>query len=51
MFIIGKTNQESSKGIGWNESSGCFWDPVGNGFLVCVEKRKKKNGIKYRTSS
>ena len=51
MFNRGKTNQESSKEIGWNGSSGCFWDPVGNGFFVCVEKEKKRNRIKYRISS
>ena len=38
----GKTNQESSKEIDWNRNSGCFRDPVGNGFHVCVEKREKE---------
>ena len=51
MFNRGKTNQESSKGIGWNGSSGRFRDPVGNRFHVCIEKREKRNGNKYRTSS
>ena len=51
MFSRGKTNQESSKEIGQRGSSGCFWDPVGNGFLVCVEKKEKRNGNKYRPSS
>ena len=40
----GKTNQKSSKEIGWSGSSGCFQDPVENGFHVCVEKKEKRNG-------
>ena len=40
----GKTNQESSKEIDRNGNSGCFRDPVGNRFHVCVEKREKRNG-------
>ena len=51
MFNRGKTNQESSKEVGWNGSFGCFRDPVGNGFFILVGKRKKRNGIKNRTSS
>ena len=44
MFNRGKTNQERDKEIDRNGNSGCFQDPVGNGFQVCVEKREKENG-------
>ena len=44
MFNKGKTNQESSKEIGWNGFSGCFWYLVENGVHVCVEKGTKRNG-------
>ena len=50
MFNKGKTNQKSSKEIGWIGSSGCFLDLVESGFHICVEIREKRKGIKYWTS-
>ena len=44
MFNRGKTNQKRGKKIDWNGTSGCFRDPVGNEFHVCVEKRGKEKG-------
>ena len=44
MFNRGKTNQEKSKEVDWNGNTGCFQDPVGMGFHVCVEKREKRKG-------
>ena len=44
MFNKGKTNQERGKEIDRNGTTDCFQDPVGNGFHVCVEKRRKENG-------
>ena len=37
MFNRGKTNEEKDKEIDRNGTSGCFRDPVGNGFHVDVE--------------
>ena len=42
MFNRGKTNQEKSKEIDQNGNTGCFRDPVGNGFHVCVGKTQER---------
>ena len=42
MFNRGKINQESSKEIGWNESSGCFRDPVGERIPCLCKKEGEK---------
>ena len=47
MFNRGKINQESSKEVGWNGSSGCFRDPVGNGFPIGIRKGMES---KYQAS-
>ena len=43
MFNRGKTNQENSKEIRWNGSSGCFRDLVVEQIpCLCKKEREKK---------
>ena len=46
MFYKGKTNQETSREIGLNESFGCFQDPIVERIsYLCRKEREELEGL------
>ena len=50
MFNRGKSNQESSKEIGWNGRTGRFRDPIVERF-PCLHGKERETGVGFSIES